>query len=818
MSTKTATTIILTTTLLLAWACPDARADNLALGAKYTLSPAPSYGLSTDPGDKVQLTDGESTTEYFWTQPGTVGWQSVQFATVTVDLEEVKSVGGVSFTTAAGVAGVRWPAAIHVLTSDDGNSWREAGELVRLDRKTGGPWPEGYAIRKLITRELATRARFVQFVVIPLPGGPYTFVDEVEVFSGPEELLEKPPAGRVVGSAEEVYQEGRLDRSLRLRLERDAASLKKAIDVAELPDVSIKRDLLARLGELSKALSPPKVENAATFRATLPFAGDHTKLFALQADLWRAQRHAPLSAYVPPTWEPIDPFAPPVVQQRLATVEVNTMRGEYRAAAVNLANSTAEPIRLEVRFEGLPGGATPDYLTVHAVEWTDTAQSVPVAAALPEASRDGDAWVVSVLPGLTRQVWLTFHVTDLDEGKHEGRIVFETDQDQRLQVPVRLVVWPFEFPKETSLWLGGWSYTNSVGARGVTSENRPALLEHLQRRFVNAPWATSAVLRGAEFIEGEPDRVRLDTKAFDDWVALWPNAKKYLVFLAVAHHAGPITTSLGGAKIGSPEFESRVAAWITAWVEHMRSKGLSADQLGLLIHDEPHEGSDVTAFLTWARAIRKAQPDVLIWQDPTYRRPDKAPQELFDACDVLCPNRPMWLANEPLFEPFYLDQKRQGRMLQFYSCSGPARLLDPYSYYRLQAWHCWHVGATGSYFWAFSDNSGSSSWNEYFVRGGPFAPVFLDNQSVTAAKQMEAVRESVEDYEYFVMLRKAVDRAKTSGRTDAAVRKAETLLADAAKTVLAAEGADGLNRSDPKDRTIADRVRLGILEALVDLQ
>jgi len=127
------------------------------------------------------------------------------------------------------------------------------------------------------------------------------------------------------------------------------------------------------------------------------------------------------------------------------------------------------------------------------------------------------------------------------------------------------------------------------------------------------------------------------------------------------------------------------------------------------------------------------------------------------------------------------------------------------------------VGATGSYFWSFSDSSGSSSWNEYFVRGGPFAPVFLDNHSVTAAKQMEAVRESVEDYEYFVMLQKAVDRAKASGRSDAAVRNAEALLSNAAKTVLTAEGAHGLNRSDPKDRTIADQVRVRILKTLVAL-
>jgi len=177
-----------------------------------------------------------------------------------------------------------------------------------------------------------------------------------------------------------------------------------------------------------------------------------------------------------------------------------------------------------------------------------------------------------------------------------------------------------------------------------------------------------------------------------------------------------------------------------------------------LIRDEPHEGSDdVEPIVGWARAIKAAEPSVLIWEDPTYRDPTKAPAEMFEVCDVLCPNRAMWLGRAKLFEPFYLDQKRKGKELQSYSCSGPARMLDPYSYYRLQAWHCWHFGATGSFFWAFGDNSGSSSWNEYFTQSGPYTPLFLDDETVTPGKQMEAIRESVEDYECFVMLRKAVE-------------------------------------------------------------
>ena len=55
------------------------------------------------------------------------------------------------------------------------------------------------------------------------------------------------------------------------------------------------------------------------------------------------------------------------------------MRGEYRAAAVNLANASAAPIEVRVQFEGLPGSPAPEYVTVHEVAWTDTVEGRPVA-------------------------------------------------------------------------------------------------------------------------------------------------------------------------------------------------------------------------------------------------------------------------------------------------------------------------------------------------------------------------------------------------------------------------------------------------------
>ncbi len=794
----------------------EAPQANLALGKSYTLWPAPRYKHCTGPGDGIQLTDGESTQSYFWTQRGTVGWTSAPYATVTVDLGRLEPVAGAAMTTAAGKAGVTWPAAVRILVSDDGKVFRDAGDLVSLDHKRVGPWPEGYAIRRLATDALATRGRYVQFVIIPKAGGPYIFTDEVEVLRGPDTLLDEQPAGPIV-KAEELFVHWRTRSSLRHRFQSDAAAVEKAIREATLADASAREPLLASLRALRERLKPDAVPMDASSRLVLPLSEDHARLLAVQAALWRAMERQPFSAWAAPTWDPVDPFAPPPTRNDVA-VEVHTMLGEYRAAAVNLANAGPEPIEVRLSFEGLPESPAPVYLAVHEVAWTDTGRGVPVAAALPKAGRQGDAWKVRVLPGLVRQVWLTFHVTDLCAGLHEGRVVLSTRRCDPLRVPVKLRVYPFRFPEETTLLVGGWSYTNGSGRYGVTAKNRADLVRHLRDRFVNAPWATSSVMMKFRFAPDDPDTIELETAEMDAWLADWPDARMYMVFLSQGNYSGTSKAGFAKARLGTSEFDRRVGTWITAWVDHLQAKGVRPSQLALLIHDEPHEGTDLSALLCWARAIKKAQPEVILWLDPTYRDPGKAPPELFEVCDVLCPNRPMWLAQGKLLEDFYLDLQRRGKTLHSYSCSGPARLLDPYSYYRLQAWHCWRYGGRGSFFWAFGDNSGASSWNEYLAKAGPYTPLFLDQTTVTPGKHMEAIRESVEDYETLRMLQRAVEAARADGKTGPSLSSAERLLATAGADVLDARGAARLQWHDPKDRSRADLVRVKVLDALAALR
>lgn len=774
----------------------------MAKGAAYALSPQPNYIHCTDPEDATQLTDGQVTEGHFWTQQGTVGWRGAKYVTITVDLGRIEPIAGASFRTAAGAANVAWPVAIRIHVSEDGESFYDAGDLLELD-SNARDLPGEYAVRTFATQTLQCKGRYVRFMVTP--AGPYIFTDEVEVLRGDDSFLDLEPTGQPVADLDEIYLGYKITAGVRRRFNADLVGLERSIRDSDL-DPSVKEPLLGRVEELR-----PKLEDRipsrplAGFRTILPFNEVHAELFRIQAKLWSASGHPAVSAWAAGChWDPLDLFAAP--QAAGEAIEVHTMLGEHRSGAFNVSNATDSPVQVSFRVEGISGGSTPSWLTSYAVPWTDTVTGQAVAAALVEIAPEDGRWTVEVQPGLTQQVWLTFHVTDLPPGRHEGHVVITAPGVGDVNVPLSVNVYPLTFPTATTLWLGGWSYTDGQGRYGITPANRSPLINHLRDRFVNAPWATAGVMMKFSFRDGQPE---LDTSAFDEWIAQWPQARAYLVFLSVGR-------KFAGTESGTPEFNQRVGRWISAWVQHLAGKGINADQLGVLLVDEPRKPEHDETIIAWAEAIHAAESDVLIWQDPVYRDPKEGNPRMYEVSDILCPNRPMWLAVGKPFEDFYREQQRQGRTLQLYSCSGPARLLDPYSYYRLQAWHCWQIGATGSFFWAFGDNNRASSWIEYAATTGPYTPLFLDDTSVVPAKQMEAIRESVEDYEYFVMLKRAVRRA-SGGDTGPAAAQARDLLRHAADQVLGSQDPAGLRWHVPKDRTQADAVRVHLLEALTEL-
>lgn len=775
--------------------------ENLALRKSYTLRPQPNYALCTDAKDSTQLTDGVQTQGYFWTQDSTVGWQSQPFIEITVDLGQESPISGVSFRSAAGVAGVTWPEAIYLQTSVDGKSFFQAGELLRLSAKTGPAPEEGYAVHVFSTQDLSTHGRFVRFLV--LPKGDFTFCDEAEVLRGPDSLM-TVALGDPVESSDKLVRDLQTTRKMSGRFERDLKALDEEISSSKIAEDD-KTYLAKKTSQMAQSLGAAVTPDVPGFKAILPLNDWHRSLFALHAELWRLKGSFSLVAWPASPYDWMTVWQDPVLDGG-GDIEQEMMRGERRACAFNVANAEPEEKTLSVSLEGKDADALSKAITWHSVAWTDTREGEPVAAGLVPLAQDH---LFSVPSGLVRQIWFSIDSSSLSPKTWRCKVVLRSGDRKGPTLSLRVRVHDIQFPDKPALHVGGWDYTDTESCYEVTKENREAFVLFLQDHFVDVPWGRSGVMPFGQYDADGRMIKDPSTEAFAAWRKLWPEARIYAVFMAVGN-------GLDQSCCGTPQFEKKASAWISWWVQWLKTQGVSPSQLALLLVDEPQNREQDRTILEWAKVLHKAEPEVILWEDPIAMDPSKSLQEMLDLCTVLCPQRPMFLTLE-VYRKAFLDRAAKGQQIEFYSCSGPARLLDPYAYYRLQAWQCWQVGAKASYFWAFGDGGGGSSWNEYVSARTSFTPLFLDETSVTSGKQMEAMAEGVEDYEVLRMLKESCEKARAAGQDSRRLREAEALLQQAATQVLEAKGTTDLRWKEDKDRAIADQVRIEALRALVSL-
>lgn len=771
---------------------------NLALHRPVTFSPAPNYPLCTDEGDAAQLTDGEVTKDYFWTQLSTVGWQNARPVRVTVDLGSVQPIGGASYSTAAGRGGVEWPDRIALYASDDGAAWWPCGDLVDLSAAGGKPPTQEYATHRYVTDALRCRGRYVTFLVST--PGPFIFCDEVEVYRGDAALLNQPRQGAAVTDTLADFLNGRVANYVLRAIQADADSVRTRL--AATPRAAAAADGVKRdLGDALQAAASGAPGPGA--RLTLPYSEAHRRVVRARAAAWRAQG-LKVTVWQTGPWDPLDPGDTPPEHARKPALSLQVLRGEQRGAVLNITNPQGQDLALRITTSGLPGGDTPDWLTLSEVAWTATNAGPPVASALTGAGRSRDGWIIDVPSGMTRQIWISADSFLLPPGRWKGSLSLEASGKRLARVPLAVSVSSVVMERPT-LSLGGWDYTHGP-TMGITKQALPDVVRFLRRYYVDAPWAGADVMPfGKHDAEGHMVAPP-STAAMDGWLARWPDARFYFVFANLPPPA-PQTAAE----------ELRVSEWITFWVRHLASRYIQPGRLGLLITDEPRNAGDYANVAGYGRVIKAAQPGVVLFEDPIPPTPGQAGPEMLAVSDILCPNRTEWITNRAAFERVYLAQQKAGKRLAFYSCSGPVRSLDPYSYHRLQAWDAFRYGAIHIGYWSFADSGGGSSWNEPAASGTGYSPQFLDAEGCTTSKHMEAIREGLYDYQTLTQLREAADKADGAGRHPDLVARARTLLNDGVRAVVEARDCRSILWKDAKNRTTADKLRIEAIDLLEKL-
>ena len=778
---------------------------NIALHKPYTLDPNPNYGDCSLDAKRTILTDGEYTKGYFWVQKSTVGWVNTGRVAFTIDLGQIEPVSGLSYSTAAGVAGVVWPASAWIMVSDDGKQWTGVGNLVTLSNQRGAPAPTPYSLHRFATGDLQTRGRYVALVV---EQAPYTVVDEIEVYQGQPAWVSVAPKGKQATVPPLEY--------CRARQVVDLTQARLVTDLAEI------RDGIARsgLGEAEKARLGARADKLRAeidaqedvpegFTTVLPLNDLHARIYALHAPVLRARGYKGLTAWGSYRYDMLQPLqAPAAPPARTPALSVRMMRNEHRAEVLNLTNAADVPLTATLKAGGL--GRAAGCLTLREVIFTDTRERTPVAAALAPGVAAEKGLRVTVEAGVTRQVWLDFHSRGIPAGDHKVALKISCTPKDEVTVPVSLHVAGPTMPAEFSIAIGGWDETNGTGGYDVTMQNMMPLIKNLRDHGVNMPWNNPRAMPSGGQYDAEGNLTApLDFASWDEWVNRWPGARHWGVFPNVGK-------TFNNEPMGTPRFNKMVGAWATAWMQHARAQGIRPGQIKVLLVDETHADAQDQIVIAWAKALHAAQPELVIWNDPVHTDPAKVDAQFYATADVLSPNASRFFSLGKSYQDFFEAQRDAGRELWFYSCSGPAKLLDPASYWRGQFWLNLKYGGKGSCYWAFGDEAGDS-WNAYVQPRSSYSPLFLSKTTVTDAKQMEAIREGAEDYETFEMLRSRVAELERKGTRGKALAEAKALLVTGPERAVGIMGHDKQKWTVPKDRTVMDTVRLQALDLLESL-
>ena len=795
---------------------------NVALGRSYTCEPAPSYSLTTDEGDLVQLTDGVSAplrklvdgqdvnSHMIWWHKETVGWQVYRGVpvVVTVDLAQDTPIAGAAFSTGAGFAGVSWPSAVLIAVSQDGKQFQLVGELVHLSGRYGVRPDTGRYV--FATDALRCHGRYLRLVI---PSKRCLFADEIEIYRGPDELLKQPFAAEPLDDITGYLKDNLVPLVIRNWVGRDLFRARKELAASRVPE-EVRNRVDGVLNGVEADNSRLARLSGNDYRSVFPLTGAHRQLLAALGDLRGDEGRPRLGLWKNNRWERLSLWdAPPADRSaRDVVVRVRMIRGEKRADTVSIANNTGQAMSARLWFKGLPGPPTPGYVKVHEAEYVAMQSDTDMwdANALPEATLEDGWWQITLPAGVSRQLWFAFRPgKEVKPGRYAGTVVIEPEQGERLLVPLELTVEPLEYPKEHTLALTMWDYAGGAGSYGIVPGNMSAAVAHMRSYGYSVPWLNFFPYPKADGFDAADRLVReLGWSVFDSWVAMWPDARYYAVVIAGGVTRAP---SYAGAASGTGQWNRRVGAVLRAWADHVRGLGMDPRRMVFNPVDEFAPGPQAESALRWCRVFRAAVPEFRLFATITHRQPQTVYPELVRAHDFLCPLPHRYDEGGEDSRRFYEELRSEGRELWFYNCAGGPGATNAFRYFRGQEWKLWPANGTGTAFWAYGDVGGSpsGSWNQFAASSVIYSPVYIDASSVADGKHWLAIIEGIEDYEYLRMLRDRVEELEAAGRGGEALKRARKTL-----DTLPAEVMEAASSGDVD---AYDRGRLKALDGILDL-
>jgi hypothetical protein len=378
--------------------------------------------------------------------------------------------------------------------------------------------------------------------------------------------------------------------------------------------------------------------------------------------------------------------------------------------------------------------------------------------------------------GVNRPLLVTVSVPrNKPAGVYTGQIRIQAD-GASVNIPLSVEVLPFNLPKKPSLWVTNWFGPHVIAlAHQVPQYSEPfwKLLEAYAREMSahrqNVIEVEPSLVQ--VFIESE-GQLSFDFSIFDRWVDIFTRAgvAERLEIMHLAGRSGDVNSPfvvhrrLATVRKTGEMQEIQLEQFLPALVKHLREKGWLKKSL-LHIADEPWL-SNLDSYLEISRRVRKIAPELP--QIDALQIPKGLPGDL----QVWVPMLDYFNEN---YAAFHTAQAKGECELWTYTCmlpqgKYPNRMIDyPLIKTRLLHWINFLYGATGYLHWGLNWwNEGvdigqakmpvGDAWDEALdlTRSGlPPGDAFIiypGTNGPRSSLRYEAMRDGLEDYEYFKLL------------------------------------------------------------------
>ncbi|MDP3090978.1 MAG: hypothetical protein Q8N04_09885 [Nitrospira sp.] len=728
--------LLLALTSTLAAFSSNVESANLALHATYSFTPAATYQYTRDPRDTSKLTDGAFADGFFWTsRKATMGWVLSGPISVEIDLGATSAINRVCVNTArSSKADVSFPERIDVFLSNDQQTYTYVGDILNNQDHSDGDY-----FVKRFCGQANDAGRYA--LIVLTPRGRYAFTDEIEVIGKRDRSLEANTLVYPIARSNlREFQSNLFKQGVRTRSQKwMARQLLDTTTQAGIRDSEIEK-LRGQLREFIST-TPSKLD-------TLSPAANERMLFNLHQKIISRQFPDSFLLWHKDPWTIQTPLDTPTSYIASNTsARIDLARNGSGSEAYVLTNSTKEPVTLEVstRINALQNPAI--RFLIREVLPILLADNTLRGDPLIELSHDK----ITVLPGESKQLWITIFADNADPGQYSGEIHLSpiTKQNSSQSITLDIRVWPFSLPTKPNVHTVTWSYLNWRPIADMPAEAVRDLTEHHTNTFVlhpsEVPWPKFTTLGGTSFT------VNFDK--FDRFVQYHKDVHKSLLFF-MHFNDDRIRSFDGNVIFMSLEWKAVFLKWLNMWVSHATALGLTLDQFALYPIDEPRTVAEASILIDTATLIKTVDPRLQVYTTiGTLSSGDLLRAVKFvDIFQVLTSDLP---------NPSVDILRGLGKSVWTYTAEGGGKAASPISFYRMQAWKAFQRGLDGIGFWAYADTGRSGSgWDDLDDLRPDFAVIYESKHMIVSSKRWEAWREGVEDFELLI-------KAKASIRSQA---------------------------------------------------